>query len=69
MPERIAHPKRFNPRPRTGSDIHADHIRVEAVVSIRAPARGATEKTLKWGLGYKFQSAPPHGERPLIKVC
>ena len=32
----------FNPRPRTGGDVPADFRRRVQVVSIRAPARGAT---------------------------
>ena len=78
---------RFNPRPRTGGDKDARSIRGSPVVSIRAPARGATAArihgwdvfpvsirapargaTTECGLCYQddlFQSAPPHGGRPL----
>ena len=80
----------FNPRPRTGSDlIWGDDGRLGDLVSIRAPARGATSgrgwacpcwscfnprprtgsdrarRSLS-GAGDKFQSAPPHGERPQL---
>ena len=33
------------------------------VVSIRAPARGATSAWVRSGSSFQFQSAPPHGER------
>ena len=56
----------FNPRPRTGGDALVigqvvDHL----LVSIHAPARGATfaiapENSIKT----EFQSTPPHGGRP-----
>ena len=34
------------------------------IVSIRAPARGATGSAMRMTLSSTFQSAPPHGERP-----
>ena len=35
------------------------------MVSIRAPARGATHQAAGEQLAFKFQSAPPHGGRPI----
>ena len=53
----------FNPRPRTGGDVvHHVVVRFHAV-SIRAPARGATEGNTGVGVEPWFQSAPPHGGR------
>ena len=62
----------FNPRPRTGSDLSAGLTMFQcrlADVSIRAPARGATIPAWRSSGGLcKFQSAPPHGERPTAQV-
>ena len=55
----------FNPRPRTGGDSHlynplSDHF----IVSIHAPARGATNHPAAHAnLVGRFQSTPPHGGR------
>ena len=53
----------FNPRPRTGGTPTAEAEGVS--VSIHAPARGATRRTLRSGPAEweKFQSTPPHGGR------
>ena len=55
---------RFNPRPRTGGDLAARPGQTIHVVSIRAPARGATRKSGLLLSSPGFQSAPPHGGRP-----
>ena len=54
----------FNPRPRTGSDKTATHYFKASGVSIHAPARGATALPSPPVPRNRFQSTPPHGERP-----
>ena len=41
----VTSPSGFNPRPRTGGDGLRSPLRHEPIVSIRAPARGATIST------------------------
>src|SRR5882724_11200499 len=53
----------FNPRPRAGGDVDLVPTRLGHVVSIHAPARGATANLLNPLLGYLFQSTPPRGGR------
>ena len=54
----------FNPRPRAGSDVEPAASAAAQLVSIRAPARGATGGNPKAAhQGEVFQSAPPRGER------
>ena len=57
----------FNPRPRTGGDdrnVQRDPRELRTVVSIRAPARGATDgQRRRSAVEPGFQSAPPHGGR------
>ena len=54
----------FNPRPRMGGDVlAADYGGVEKLVSIRAPAWGATLQVDRRRRELGFQSAPPHGGR------
>ena len=67
LPARRCHPPRgSNPRSRTGSDELAEHDRrLELIVSIHAPARGATCSGQGCNCVPRFQSTLPHGERPL----
>ena len=51
----------FNPRPRTGGDHKSQ--RIQPIVSIHAPARGATGSASVSADTTKFQSTPPHGGR------
>ena len=54
----------FNPRSREGSDISGGKFRDMLLISIRAPARGATGSTLQcFRFVIQFQSALPRGER------
>ena len=54
----------FNPRSREGSDSRCSAIfQVQAVISIHAPARGATRITVKNRIEEQFQSTLPRGER------
>ena len=54
----------FNPRPRAGGDLPViEHLVAKAVVSIRAPVRGATIHRLSVVASVLFQSAPPCGGR------
>ena len=59
----------FNPRSREGSD---DSVQFTddrlGVISIRAPARGATDIAGLYAHGIAFQSALPRGERRFISV-
>ena len=58
----------FNPRSREGSDKYAS-INPDAVtISIRAPARGATNVGLQIDTAGVFQSALPRGERQNLKA-
>ena len=54
----------FNPRARTGRDFPARCLVViDLIVSIHAPARGATLILITLGLVAWFQSTRPHGAR------
>ena len=54
----------FNPRSREGSDDHYDYLFVRLVISIHAPARGATFLANAFIYTYHiFQSTLPRGER------
>ena len=53
----------FNPRPRTGGDTRDQRDPTPQLVSIRAPARGATTAGRTTRRPGAFQSAPPHGGR------
>ena len=53
----------FNPRSREGSDTFDVPFDERYVISIRAPARGATRTATTWTRTAKFQSALPRGER------
>ena len=55
--------KDFNPRSRTGSDEEAQTKRILVVISIHAPARGATCIGYRVKMDVRFQSTLPHGER------
>ena len=58
----------FNPRSREGSDISGGKFRDMLLISIRAPARGATGSTLQcFRFVIQFQSALPRGERLNIR--
>ena len=61
---------RFNPRPRVGGDARLSEYGRELYnVSIHAPAWGATSTpTTKASPGYRFQSTPPRGGRPVPPV-
>ena len=56
----------FNPRPRAGGDPRSSAGgRMDRLVSIHAPARGATEIDARTCRRYQeFQSTPPRGGRP-----
>ena len=54
----------FNPRSREGSDAIASSLTLELNISIRAPAKGATDDLKDWTEIAKFQSALPRRERP-----
>ena len=53
----------FNPRSREGSDDHYDYLFVRLVISIHAPARGATPGCGSPDIHRIFQSTLPRGER------
>ena len=54
----------FNPRSREGSDLDRKLVfRMQTVISIHAPARGATAVCDRFSIGLKFQSTLPRGER------
>ena len=55
--------KNFNPRSREGSDLDCLPGGSDQPISIRAPARGATELLIDQYPNLKFQSALPRGER------
>ncbi len=61
---------RFNPRLRTGGDkLPGCTGLAECTVSIHASAREATYETFKGTLEEaKFQSTPPHGRRPNVRL-
>ena len=55
----------FNPRSRMGSDPIGINIVISGdVISIHAPAWGATQGNAARMVAYQFQSTLPHGERP-----
>ncbi len=54
---------RFNPRARTGRDVRLHAVRGCEVVSIHAPARGATPDGGAYSYEALFQSTRPHGAR------
>ena len=54
----------FNPRPRAGGDkIRVINIIIDTIVSIHAPARGATLRLTINAPKSRFQSTPPRGGR------
>ena len=56
----------FNPRSREGSDDSANqNSDTTIIISIHAPARGATIRSTKISMHKKFQSTLPRGERRL----
>ena len=60
----------FNPRPRTGGDQVLNEGKGHWIVSIHAPARGATGIDLLVASGMdRFQSTPPHGGRRMQILC
>ena len=58
----------FNPRSREGSDGDFNCIYGCKLISIRAPARGATITEPVFHMHFTFQSALPRGERPLLNA-
>ena len=56
--------KSFNPRARVGRDKTETEKQIENVVSIHAPAWGATQYNKMEGLKMEFQSTRPRGARP-----
>ena len=56
----------FNPRTRTGCDTRKPSRRRLILVSIHAPARGATAQRDLSFAESEFQSTHPHGVRPLV---
>ena len=54
----------FNPRSREGSDDLLDAVGVAVVISIHAPAKGATAPPRQAGAPIRFQSTLPRRERP-----
>ena len=54
----------FNSRPREGGDVVSHDGSRVLLISIRAPARGATGLTIGMMAMMKFQFAPPRGGRP-----
>jgi len=60
----------FNPRTRTGCDQAAIEDYLAALISIHAPARGATVKRNDYQIPRGFQSTHPHGvRRSFSLVC
>ena len=53
----------FNPRSRAGSDILPRRVSIDYIVSIHAPARGATRRCNSKPALVRFQSTLPRGER------
>ena len=66
---RLAYLQSFNPRPRMGGDVLAHLWLTEQIVSIHAPAWGATSWDFSHFQGLGFQSTPPHGGRQAIGCC
>ena len=63
----------FNSRSRVGSDLFLHRTGDDRIVSIRAPAWGATRIRRSCGCAPKFQFALPRGERPsffsVVSIC
>ena len=55
----------FDPRPRAGGDSFVSPFPSGAIVSIRAPAQGATRRLRRHGRDAMFRSAPPRRGRPM----
>ena len=55
--------KNFNPRSREGSDVEEPEEEEEIIISIHAPAKGATEYIKASGCSQIFQSTLPRRER------
>ena len=56
----------FNPRPREGGDLRTGVALGQNLISIHAPARGATPPSLdSFRIVNRFQSTPPRGGRPI----
>ena len=55
--------RNFNPRPREGSDQVRHNNLTAVMISIHAPARGATSARTVQLIRFLFQSTPPRGER------
>ena len=53
----------FNPRPRVGGDGGRRILTAECLISIHAPAWGATRRRWRWNDIEVFQSTPPRGGR------
>ena len=53
----------FNPRTHTGCDVRVERVSVEVGVSIHAPTRGATARSVSMFDPKEFQSTHPHGVR------
>ena len=53
----------FNPRSRMGSDYDDSHVIIRDLISIHAPAWGATVAIMFFDRRELFQSTLPHGER------
>ncbi len=60
--------KCFNPRPRVGGDRGFAQVGAVLVVSIHAPAWGATIPRFTYDSETGFQSTPPRGGRPTLQV-
>ena len=58
----------FNPRTRTGCDVNKIRKSILIIVSIHAPARGATNNTVGRSPSRPFQSTHPHGVRQIVFV-
>ena len=59
----------FNPRSREGSDVNLDADDKDWVISIHAPAKGATLLAVMPSLNVLFQSTLPRRERPGRSFC
>ena len=59
----------FNPRTRTGCDSCPTIVTSDFIVSIHAPARGATDTRLRCCFVTLFQSTHPHGVRLYWQYC
>ncbi len=64
------HTRHFNPRSREGSDGGSDQVTVYGVISIRAPARGATFAYDDFSFGgYISIRAPARGATANCRIC